>query len=384
MLFRSSICWSRIYPLGIEEEPNEEGLKFYENILSELEKYNIQPLITICHDELPDYLAKTYDGWSSRTVVDCYVKYARTLLERFKGRVKYWLTFNELNILSGYAQIGTHIHDHQTVYNAKHNMFIASALTVKLGHEIDENNMFGTMYAMSQFYPKSSRPEDVEASYQKRRMNLMFVDVMSRGYYPNYADMIFKEKEVTINMLEGDDEILRNGTLDYISFSYYRSMVVGKDTVLNQAMGFSGGEENPYLEKTPWGWSVDPIGLRHTLNEVYDRYQKPIFIVENGMGEIDFLEDDFTINDDYRIKYFVRHFEEMKKAILIDKVPVIGYTMWGPIDLVSLSTGEMKKRYGIIYTDMDDKGNGTLNRYRKKSFYWFKKVTETNGDDLSY
>ena len=383
-VYRFSICWSRIYPLGIEEEPNEEGLKFYDNVLTELEKYNIEPLITICHDELPDYLAKEYDGWSSRYVVECYVKYAKTLLERFKGRCKYWLTFNELNILSGYAQIGTHKHDHQTVYNAKHNMFIASALTVKLGHEIDSNNMFGTMYAMSQFYPKTSAPEDVEACYQKRRMNLMFVDVMARGYYPNYADMILKEKEVTINFLEGDEEILRNGTLDYISFSYYRSMVVGKDTVLTQAMGFSGGETNPYLEETNWGWTIDPIGLRHTLNEVYDRYQKPIFIVENGMGDIDVLKDDNTIDDDYRIKYFARHFEEMKKAVLIDKVPVIGYTMWAPIDLVSLSTGEMKKRYGIIYVDMDDKGNGTLNRYKKKSFYWFKKVTETNGEDLSY
>lgn len=383
-VFRFSICWPRIFPTGDELEPNEEGLKFYDDVITELEKYNIQPLITICHDELPDHLARKYDGWSSRHVIDCYVRYATTVLERYKGRCKYWLTFNEINAVNGYAQIGTHKQDEQTVYQAKHHMFVASAKVVKIAHEIDPENMVGTMYALSQMYPKTCDPQDIMASYMKRRNNLWFIDIMARGYYPNFTDQFFEERGVKLAKEPGDDEILREGTLDMVTFSYYRSMTISKDTKLTWAMGLLGGDPNPYLESTKWGWPIDPIGLRYTLNELYDRYQKPLFVVENGLGEIDVKEADGTVNDDYRIKYLAQHFEEMKKAVNIDKVPVLGYTMWGNTDLVSLSTGEMKKRYGFVYVDLDDKGNGTGERSKKKSFEWMKKVCHTNGKDLSY
>lgn len=381
--FRFSVCWSRIFPTGIENTPNEEGLQFYENVLTELEKYHIEPLITICHDELPDYLAKNYDGWSSRFVIDCYVKYAKTLLERFKGRCHLWLTFNEINAVNGYPQIGTHKQDNQTVWQAKHHMFVASALTVKLAHEIDKENKMGTMYALSQMFPATCHPDDIEACYQKRRENLFFSDVMARGYYPNYTNLIFQQRQIKLKTNPEDEQILKEGTLDFVSFSYYRSMTISKDTKLQWAMGLLGGDQNPYLKTTNWGWPIDPKGLRMTLNELYDRYQKPLFVVENGLGEIDKLESDGSIIDDYRIDYLAEHFEEMKKAIIEDGIPVMGYTMWGNTDLVSLSTGEMKKRYGFVYVDMDDKGNGTLERKKKKSFYWFKKVIETNGEDLS-
>lgn len=371
-VFRFSVCWSRVFPTGDEEMPNEEGLKFYDKVIDELEKYNIQPLITICHDELPNELAKKYDGWSSRHVIDCYVKYARVLLERYNGRCKYWLTFNEINAVGGYAMIGTHKQDYQTIYQAKHNMFIASALTVKIAHEINKENMIGTMYALSQMFPATCKPEDLEKCYQMRRENLFFVDVMARGYYPNYSDMLLNNKNVKIQFYENDENILRDGPLDFVSFSYYRSTIVGENTKFNGPNRIMGGDLNPYLETTNWGCPIDPKGLRYTLNELYDRYQKPLFVVENGLGEIDKIEPDGTINDDYRIEYLKNHFEEMGKAITIDKVPVIGYTMWGNTDLVSLSTGEMSKRYGFVYVDMDDKGNGTLKRSRKKSFYWMK------------
>ncbi len=381
-VFRFSVCWSRIYPTGMEKEPNEEGLRFYEDVLSELEKYHIQPLITICHDELPDHLARNYDGWSDRLTIDCYVKYAETLLRRFKGRCHLWLTFNEINAVSGYPQMGTHKQDNQTVWQAKHHMFIASALTVKLAHEIDPENQMGTMYAFSQMFPKTCAPEDIEACYHARRANLWFSDVMARGYYPNFTDFIFKERNIVLKKEPGDDEILREGPLDFVSFSYYRSMTVGSDTKLTWAMGLLGGDPNPYLKSTNWGWPIDPKGLRMTLNELYDRYQKPVFVVENGLGEIDEIGEDGMVHDGYRIDYLRDHFEEMKKAVLDDGVPVMGYTMWGSTDLVSLSTGEMKKRYGFIYVDMDDKGNGTLKRSRKESFAWMQKVCRTNGADL--
>lgn len=381
--FRFSICWSRIYPTGEEEVPNEEGLKFYDDVISELEKYNIKPLITICHDELPNYLAQKYDGWSSRHVIDCYVKYATTLLRRYKGRCNLWLTFNEINAVGGYAQIGTRLQDNQTIFQAKHHMFVASAKVVKIAHEIDKNNLVGTMYALSAMFPKTCNPDDIEAAYHKRRTNLFFVDVMARGYYPNYTQWLCDDKDVKLVFNDGDQEILKQGAIDFVSFSYYRSNTIGKDTVTNVSSGMLGGDLNPYCKTTEWGWSTDPKGLRMTLNELYDRYQKPLFIVENGMGAVDKIEEDGSIIDDYRIEYLQDHFTEIKKAVIIDKVNVLGYTMWGSTDLVSLGTGEMKKRYGFIYVDMDDKGNGTLKRSKKKSFEWIKKVIATNGEDLS-
>lgn len=377
---RFSICWSRIFPTGIEEEPNEEGLQFYDDVINECLKNHMEPLVTICHDEIPAYLANHYDGWSNRFVIDCYVKYCKVLFERYKGKVKYWLTFNEINVLQGYSMLGTNKADYQTTYQAAHHMFLASAKATKLAHEMMDDCMIGTMYASSPAYPATCKPEDVWACMQQRRRVFYFADVMLRGYYPSYSQYLYQELGIQLKVEEGDAEILREGTLDYYAFSCYRSSVVGADTQLNTA-GLSF-QQNPYLESSPWGWPIDPKSLRILLNEVYDRYQKPIFIVENGLGDIDVVGEDHYVDDQKRIQYLKDHFAEIKKAVEIDHVPVIGYTMWGGVDLVSLSTGEMAKRYGWIYVDMDDKGNGTKKRYRKASFYWMKEFMETQGKNL--
>ena len=383
-VFRFSTCWSRIYPTGLEEEPNEEGLKFYEDIIDECHKYNIEPLITICHDEMPDLLARDYDGWNNRILIDAYVKFAKTLFERYKGKCKYWLTFNELNAIHGYSKLGIHEETAQSFYQCQHHMFVASSMAIKIGHEIMPDAIFGAMFAMSEMYPATCKPEDIFACYEHRRMNYFFIDVMARGEYPNYAQKIFEEKNVHLKMEEGDLDWIKNYPLDFVSFSYYRSTTITSDHFTTMdPMAIMGGESNPYLESTPWGWPIDPLGLRYCLNELYDRYQKPVFVIENGLGAMDTLEDG-KVHDDYRMKYLSEHFQAIKDAINIDHVPCFGYTMWGPIDLVSLGTGEMKKRYGFVYVDMDDKGNGTLKRYKKDSFEWMKKVIQTNGEDLTY
>ncbi len=304
---RYSLCRSRIFPTGVEEKPNEEGLAFYEGILDELEKYGMEPLITIHHDELPVYLAEHYDGWSSRFTIECYLKYCRVLFERFGKRCRYWLTFNEINAVRGFAACGTHKCDNNTHYNAVHHMFLASAEAVALGHEMMPGAMFGAMYASSALYPATCRPDDVFTHMQKRRETLFFIDVMARGYYPSYARDLLARRQVTLNTEPGDAEILKNGTLDFISFSYYRSNVISTDTKINVV----GGDPNPYLKLTSWGWGVDPVGLRYVLNEFYDRYQLPLFIVENGLGAVDTIGEDGQIDDDYRIEYLRDHHKEM-------------------------------------------------------------------------
>ena len=379
-VFRFSICWSRIFPTGEEETPNEEGLAFYDDVINEMAKYGMEPLITICHDELPMHLALKYDGWSSRHVIECYVKYCKTLFERYGNRCRYWLTFNEINAVRGFGPCGTRQSEGQDRYQAAHHMFVASARAVKLGHEMMPNSQFGAMYAMSELYPATCKPEDVFHRLQERRENWYFIDIMGRGYYPRYVKEIWRRRGVKeIVFAEGDEEILREGQLDFISFSYYRS----NTTKAGDDWFNVGGSTNPYLKETPWGWPVDPLGLRHVMNEIYDRIQKPIFIVENGMGAIDELDENGIVQDDYRIDYLRDHLQAMADAIIIDGVECLGYTMWGPVDLVSLSTGEMKKRYGFIYVDMDDKGNGSLKRTPKKSYAWMKEIIASNGAKLS-
>lgn len=378
-VFRFSICWSRIYPTG-QGQPNEEGLKFYDDVINELDKYGIQPLITICHDELPMELALKYNGWSSRYVIDCYVEYCKTLFKRYGHKCKYWLTFNEINAVRGFGPCGTRDSDGKERYQADHHMFVASAKAVKLGHEMMPGSMFGAMYAMSEIYPATCKPEDMFHHLQQRRENWYFIDTMARGYYHPYAKKVWQNHGFdSLDITKEDKEILFAGQLDYVSFSYYRSNI----TQAGDPWFNVGGSPNPYLPTTPWGWPIDPLGLRYCMNEIYDRIQKPIFIVENGMGAIDEADENGYVEDDYRIEYLDDHLSAMADAINIDGVDCLGYTMWGPIDLVSLSTGEMKKRYGFIYVDMDDKGNGTLNRTKKKSYYWMKKVIETNGDSLT-
>lgn len=380
-IFRFSICWSRIFPNG-EGEPNEEGLLFYDHVLDELERYHIEPLITICHDDMPNELARRYDGWSSRHVIELYVNYAVLLMERYCNRCRYWLTFNEINLISGYAQIGTHKQDYQTIYQAKHHMMLASAKAVAEGHRINPDFKIGTMYAMSAYYPADSHPLNVEACYRTRRESLFFSDIMLRGYYPNYSEILLADKGIHLDIREEDREVLRQGVLDYMAISYYRSSIISTESHF-RIMKIIGGEPNPCLRKTPWDWTIDPVGLRTTLNELYDRYQKSVFVVENGLGAEDVPDENMEIQDDYRIDYLRQHLQELKKAVETDHVPVLGYTMWGCIDQVSLSTGEMKKRYGFVYVDMDDEGQGSCKRYRKKSFDWYREIIRTNGESIN-
>ena len=379
-VYRFSICWSRIFPTGLEEEPNEEGIAFYERIIDACLELGMQPLVTIHHDELPFELAERYDGWSGRETIEAYVRYCRVLFERFGGKVRYWLTFNEINAVRGYASCGTHASDDDTHYNAVHNMFLASARAVALGHELMDDPMFGAMYAFSAFYPTTCKPEDVFAQMQKRRQSFYFIDTMVRGHYPSFAPQIWRDKGISLRIEPGDEETLAAGPLDFVSISYYRSNTICAESPrLHEVMG---GEGNPHLESTPWGWPIDALGLRYVLGELSDRYEKPVFVVENGMGAIDVADENGYVEDDYRIDYLRDHLRCLMQAVLEDGVRCLGYTMWAPIDLVSLSTGEMAKRYGFVYVDMDDKGNGTLRRTKKKSYDWMAEVIATRGASL--
>ena len=393
--FRTSIAWSRIFPNGDELEPNEEGLKFYDDMFDEMLKYEIEPVITLSHFEIPYGIVKNYGGWRSRKVIDFFVRYATTVMERYKSKVKYWMTFNEINNqteteydLFAFTCSGIVFKEGENraevTYQAVHHELVASALVVKKGHEINPDFKIGCMLAYVPVYPYSCNPDDMMLSIEAMHDRYVFGDVHCRGYYPSYALKDWARKGYNIKMEEGDAEILREGCVDYIGFSYYMSAAVKADNedAGDGMSGYSKAVKNPYVKASDWGWQIDHVGLRYALNSLYERYQKPLFIVENGFGAIDIKEEDGSCNDDYRIDYLGAHIEEMKKAVEIDGVDLIGYTPWGCIDLVSFGTGEMKKRYGFIFVDKDNDGNGTLERSKKKSFYWYKKVIETNGEEL--
>lgn len=386
--FRMSISWPRIFPNGDETEPNEEGLAFYDKVFDELLKYGIEPLVTLSHYEIPLTLVQKYNGWADRRVVEFFVHYAETVFDRYKGKVKYWLTFNEINVSTMSPYIGSGIlideveHKEQAVYQALHHQFVASARAVKACHEMIPDAMIGCMLARMEVYPETCSPDDVLEALKEDQMNLFFTDVQVRGYYPSFMLSYFEENDIKIDMLPGDEEILLQHTVDYLSFSYYMSMVAsGVPDKKKEKGNFFSGVKNPYLESSDWGWQIDPKGLRITLKKMYDRYQVPLFIVENGLGAYDKVEADGSINDDYRIDYMRAHIEQMNEAIK-EGVDLMGYTSWGCIDLISASTSEMSKRYGFIYVDQDDYGNGTLERSKKKSFDWYKQVITTNGEKL--
>ncbi|WP_219191868.1 glycoside hydrolase family 1 protein [Bacillus paralicheniformis] len=387
--FRTSIAWTRIFPNGDESEPNEEGLEFYDRLFDELLKYNIEPVVTISHYEMPLGLIKKYGGWKNRKVIECYEHYAKTVFTRYKDKVKYWMTFNEINMVLHAPFTGGGLvfeegeNQLNAMYQAAHHLFVASALAVKAGKDIIPDAKIGCMIAATTTYPMTPKPEDVLAAMENERRTLFFSDAQARGAYPGYMKRFFKENGIAIEMAEGDEDILKENTVDYIGFSYYMSMVASTNPkdLAKTGGNLLGGVKNPYLESSEWGWQIDPKGIRITLNTLYDRYQKPLFIVENGLGAVDVVEEDGSIQDDYRINYLRDHLKEVREAIA-DGVDLIGYTSWGPIDLVSASTAEMKKRYGYIYVDRDNEGNGTFARTRKKSFYWYKKVIETNGESL--
>ncbi len=385
-VFRTSIAWTRIFPNGDDSKPNEAGIKFYKDLFLECKKYNIEPLVTLCHFDVPMELVNKYGSWKSRKMISFFERYARCCFKEFDGLVKYWLTFNEINILihSPFSGAGIYFKEgenkEQVKYQAAHHMLVASALVTKIAHEQNPENKVGCMLAGGDFYPYSCDPRDVWMAHTKDRENLFFIDVQARGKYPSYSKRVFAEKEVSIVMEENDLDILKN-TVDFISFSYYASRCASKDMENQTEANVVKSIKNPYLEVSEWGWAIDPLGLRITMNTLYDRYEKPLFIVENGLGAKDTIEEDGSINDDYRIDYLRQHIIEMKEA-MEDGVELLGYTSWGCIDLVSASTGEMSKRYGFVYVDKQDDGTGTLERKRKKSFYWYKKVIETNGECL--
>nr|WP_307990754.1 6-phospho-beta-glucosidase [uncultured Niameybacter sp.] len=385
--YRFSFAWSRIFPTGLETEPNEEGLAFYESFIDELLKYNIEPVVTICHFDVPLALEQKYGSWRSRKLIDAYVKYCEVIFKRFNGKVKYWMTFNEINMLMHLPFLGAGImfkegeNQLQVKYQAAHNELVASALATKLAHEINPENKVGCMLAAGQFYPYSCKPEDIFEGMNRDRNNYFFIDVQSRGAYPAYAKKFLERNNIQLEMGEDDERILRENTVDYIAFSYYSSRLASHDPNVGDktAGNVIATLRNPHLKASEWGWQIDPLGLRITMNALYDRYQKPLFIVENGLGAVDVLTDEGTVEDDYRIEYLEAHIKEMINAVELDGVDLLGYTSWGCIDLVSASTGEMKKRYGFIYVDKDNAGNGDLKRYKKKSFDWYKNVIANNG-----
>lgn len=387
-VFRTSIAWSRIFPRGDESTPNEQGLAFYRDMFTECRKHGIEPLVTLCHFDVPMHLVTQYGSWRNRKMIEFFARYARTCFDAFDGLVKYWLTFNEINIMlhSPFSGAGLVFepgeNSEQVKYQAAHHELVASALVTKIAHEINPDNQVGCMLAGGNFYPWSSKPDDVWAALQKDRENLFFIDIQARGAYPAYAARLFREKGIQIEMADGDADILKH-TVDFVSFSYYASRCASAEMNDNNSSAANVVKSltNPHIQRSEWGWGIDPLGLRITMNMMYDRYQKPLFLVENGLGARDELTEKGEIIDDYRISYLREHIRAMADAIG-DGIPVIGYTTWGCIDLIAASTGEMSKRYGFVYVDRDDRGEGTLARRRKKSFWWYKKVIASNGRDL--
>lgn len=387
-VYRTSINWARIFPKGDEPNPNKAGLEFYSKVFDKCIEHNIQPVITLNHFDTPLYLYEKYGGWRNRKLIEFFVNYASVVMNEYKDKVKYWIPINEINMIAhlplvgGLININEDENKKQIIYEAAHNQLIANALVVKKAKEINPEFQLGCMLAAGKYYPNTCDPKDIFEGIKKDWMDYLFADIQVFGKYPFYINRYFKENNINLSISDEEKEILLNNTVDFVSISYYSSRLVSAD---NKNSNFIGGNvaktlKNPYLETTSWGWQIDPIGLRIVLNELYDRYEKPLFIVENGLGAVDELEND-TVNDDYRINYHSKHIEQMIEAIK-DGVDIIGYTSWGTIDLVSASTGEMSKRYGFVYVDLDNDGIGTRNRIKKKSFEWYKKVIATNGSDL--
>lgn len=387
-VFRFSIAWTRLYPTGEEEQPNQAGIKYYQNVIQELQKYHIEPSVTLSHYEMPLNLAVKYNGWADKRVIKYFTRFARTCFESFPD-VKYWLTFNEIDSVTRHPFTSAGIVPDQSTnllqneYQALHNQFVASAMVTKLTHQLIPGSQVGCMLTKLTTYPATAKPEDVLAAFNKNTMNYYPADVQVKGEYPSLILNYFRRHNISLDVTDEERQILKENTVDFISFSYYMSMLTAADeSGLEMTAGNTVvGGKNPYLPTTEWGWTVDPLGLRLSLLQLYDRYQKPLFVVENGMGTHDQLNSDGTVHDQYRIDYFKAHFQAMKEAV-DDGVDLMGYTSWGPIDMVSASTSQMSKRYGFIYVDLDDYGHGSGKRYRKDSFQWYKHVIETNGEEL--
>lgn len=393
-VYRFSIAWSRIYPTGTEMTPNAAGLAYYDQVIDECLAHNIEPLVTLSHYETPMHLATAYDGWRNRALIDYYIHYAQSVMTHYKGKVRYWLTFNEINSLWHFPFMGAAVLtpkdqlSEQDKFQIAHNELVASAAVVQLAHEIDPANLVGSMVLGLTSYPRTAHPDDIIETMVQGRHNMMLTDVQMRGYYPSYALKMMEKANVILDTEPEDFERLKH-TCDFLSFSYYMSKCISATPEQYETGrgNLTTGVKNPYLEESEWDWQIDPQGLRYTLNQYYDRYQKPLFIVENGLGAKDTLlaepMNGYYVKDDYRIAYMRDHLLEVAKAINEDGVDVLGYTAWGCIDLVSASTAQMSKRYGFIYVDREDNGAGTLKRYKKKSFYWYQQVISSNGNHLT-
>ncbi len=387
--FRMSVSWSRIYPNGDDEKPNEKGIEFYHNVFDECHKYGIEPLVTLDHYDIPMHLVDAYGGWKDRKIVGFFERYAKTLFNEYKNDVKFWLSFNEINVMLSACFMASGLRfkegedRYKSIHDSVHHVITAGAIATKLCHEIIPDAKMGCMLNAGIYYPLTCDPNDVLKAQKDNRKNYMFTDLQVRGYYPSYLLKEYEKKGYQIPFVEGDEELIANNTADFIGFSYYTSRVSTVQKLEKLDSNLLESAKNPYLKMEPWGRFLDPIGLRITMNDIYDRYQKPLFIVENGLGAMDQPDENGEINDDYRDDYLRDHIIEMKKAVDEDGVDLLGYTCWGPIDLVSVATGQMKKRYGFIYVDLDDEGRGTLKRSRKKSFDWYKKVISSNGEDLA-
>ncbi|MGC6768278.1 glycoside hydrolase family 1 protein [Enterococcus sp. LJL51] len=387
---RLSIAWTRLFPTGEEQEPNEEGVLFYEKVFKEMKRLNIEPIVTLSHYEMPLALSLKYNGWVARKVIDDFVRFSTVCFERFGKYVKYWLTFNEIDSIHRHPFTTAGVVPdkskegelEQDVYQALHHQFVASALVTKIAHEKIPGCQVGCMLTKLMTYPLTCAPIDVELTLKKNLENNFYADVQVKGEYPRMIKQDLKKRGITIKMAAEDEQILKGHTVDFVSFSYYMSMAESGNPNAERTPGNTVlGVKNPYLPSTDWGWQIDPKGLKIALIELYDRYNVPLMIVENGMGAVDRVEDG-KIHDPYRIDYFKAHFRQMKEAI-DEGVDLIGYTSWGPIDLVSAGTSQMTKRYGFIYVDADDEGNGTYERLKKDSFDWYKEVIATNGASLA-
>ncbi len=382
--FRLSMNWARIFPNGDDEQPNEEGLQFYDNVFDECKKYGIEPLVTLSHYETPINLTKKYGGWVDRACIDFFVRYASTVMKRYLGKVKYYLTFNEINMMGWMPYMAGGLVDfsEQAKAQGAHNQFVASALTVKAAHEISPEIKVGQMLAYQPVYAYSADPADQLMALKGMQGSLFYSDVQTGGAYPAYKLKEYEAKGIKLDDTAEDYELLKNYSADFLSFSCYGSSTVTTHEADAGSGNLSMGVKNPYLQTNAWGWATDPQCLRIALNQLYDRYHKPLWIVENGIGWNDVKEEDGSVHDTYRIDYLRQNIASMRDAINIDGVDLMGYTMWGCIDLVSAGTGEMRKRYGFVYVDRDDEGNGTLERSKKDSFYYYQKVIASDGEDL--
>ena len=384
--FRTSINWARIFPNGDDEEPNEAGLVFYDNLIDEMIKNGMEPLITLSHYEMPLHLATEYNGWYNRKTIDFFVKFCETCFRRYKDKVKYWIVVNQINLIKheSFNHLGIPEDKVDNIVEAKyqgvHNEMVASAIATKIGHEINPDFQIGCMVYNGLAEPLTCKPEDVLANLQYNHMEYFFSDVLMRGVYPGYALRYFKENNIYLDIPEEDEKVLKENTADFFSMSYYYNMCTSAESLAGGGNDY-GTVKNPHIEESEWGWGINPLGLRTVLNYFWDRYQKPIMISENGYGTFDTVEENGEIHDDKRIEYLSKHVDAMKEAIK-DGVDVIGYYPWGPIDIISCSSSEMEKRYGFIHVDLDNYGRGSGKRSRKDSFYWYKRVIDTNGEEL--